>query len=154
MTGLLALSNLDALPIGQGKNPARSASLVEGLEDILAGLSQRTKAVSRFPRSIMTPLIIISSIAIPSCITGAAFTKELPFISYALSMTAILCVLTCLSMFVFFSLKHPERLQSEDYLSTKSALQIISKQGKIIVLEKMDTPVENPDAPKKIDTTE
>jgi hypothetical protein len=85
-------------------------------------------------RSALNPLLWLTGIASPICFVAAYFFRADLFVFRLLIGIGVAPILTACVGFVYFALRKPEKLQSEDYQLRHETLQIIQqKSGQLIV---------------------
>lgn len=93
-------------------------------------------------------MLWLSAIALPICIGFSLLFHDSPVIQAALILVGCLPVWAAVIGFVFFMLKSPSRLQSEDYQIKQQALELVQSKGSQIeilpiALEGISNPQQN-----------
>jgi hypothetical protein len=84
--------------------------------------------------SAMTPYIWTAGVVSPTCFGAGYFLRESPVACWFLLVLGSLPVLTVCGMSIYFGLRDPDRLHSEEYRLRSRALQITeTKGGKFLV---------------------
>lgn len=80
-------------------------------------------------RSALNPLLWLTGIAMPVCLTFAYVFRDYPFFLYLLVIVGLLPIaITCVG-FLYFAWVRPEKLQSEDYQIRHESLQLIQEKS-------------------------
>lgn len=81
-------------------------------------------------RNALTPILWADAIVIPLLLCGVFFLYESsPIIAYACLGCIILFVTTTCFSYMFFVIKSPEKLQSEDYQLRHESIQWMQQKG-------------------------
>jgi len=80
-------------------------------------------------RSALNPLLWLCAIATPICAGAAYLFRGAPWIAGVFASIAVLPVVTACAGYVYFALRMPDKLQSEDYQLRHETLQIIQLRG-------------------------
>jgi hypothetical protein len=79
-------------------------------------------------RNALNPLLWTTAVCSVSFLVAALVSHD-PVVSYSCVAVAALSVIVTLGVGVYFAIKHPERLQSEEYRIQHRALQMLYKSG-------------------------
>ena len=79
-------------------------------------------------RNALNPFLWMTAVCSVPFLAAAVLSHD-PVVSYACLAVAALSVIVKLAVGVYFALKHPERLQSEEYRIHHRALQMLYKSG-------------------------
>lgn len=97
--------------------------------------------------SALNPLLWLCAIVSLPATVLAFLARSDPFFSCLMLILAGLPVIGAISAYVYFMLKAPDRLQSEDYQIRHEALQIIQNKGSdVSVLPTSISAISNPSA--------
>jgi len=109
------------------------------IEDVIRSAISRAGVVR--VRSALNPFLwcFVWTVAF---LIATYFLKDDPIKSYACLCLAALPLLIALSVGVFFALKHPDRLQSEEFVIRQRELQMLYRQG--ASAERVDVTRETP----------
>jgi hypothetical protein len=77
----------------------------------------------------MTPIFLLSTIALPTCLAGAYGLREYPIAVGVLVAVGILPILMGCAAYAWFGIKDPDRLHSEEYNLRSQALKIVEAKG-------------------------
>jgi hypothetical protein len=93
----------------------------------------------------MTPMLWISGISASLCLPAAVVLKDKEPLCTILAIVGILPVLVACGMYVYFGIKDPDRLHSEEYRLRDRILKLTeTKGGKIAVNPLELTEIANP----------
>jgi hypothetical protein len=110
--------------------------------------SAHTAARSLRVRSALNPMLWLTGIVTPICFPAAYVFRFMPTLCCILVGLGALPVLVTCAGFVFFAVKNPAKLQSEDYQIRHESLQLIQSKGGHIPLDSASiTAIANPAAP-------
>lgn len=76
-------------------------------------------------RSALNSMLWLSAILTPTLIGGAWLLRSAPILSALLGVCSVIPVLSTCGVFVYFALRRPEKLQSEDYQLRSESLRMI-----------------------------
>ncbi len=79
-------------------------------------------------RNALNPFLWTTAVCSVPFLAAAVLSHD-PVVSYASLAVAALAVIVTLAVGVYFALRHPERLQSEEYRIQHRALQMLYKSG-------------------------
>lgn len=80
-------------------------------------------------RSALNPILWLCAVAVPICFGGAYEFRDDIVIRDLLIVVGVFPVLVACWCSMYFALRKPEKLQSEDYQLRHESLQIIQQQG-------------------------
>lgn len=124
--------------------------------DLLEKFGQYTQSAAQklHVRSALNPMLWLSAISTPLCLTFAYVFKEIPEVRNWLLWIGLTPIgVTCLG-FIGFAIFRPEKLQSEEYQIRHESLQIIQqKSGRIAIPATSIEAIANPQA-RQIDYKE
>ena len=92
----------------------------------------------RVVKSAMTPLVTLTLIVTPTCIAGAYAFREKDALCLLLVIAGLLPPFVALLAYVFFALRDPDRLHSEDYRIKARVLQITEAKGGRLAINPVD----------------
>ena len=117
------------------------------------GQHAQSAATRLHVRSALNPLLWLTGIATPLCLSGAFVFKEMSPVFEILVFIGLLPIaVTCLG-FCYFALFKPEKLQSEDYQIRHESLQLIQqKSGNIEIPVASLEQIVNPAIPHQTNT--
>lgn len=98
------------------------------------GSSSQIAARSLHVKSALNPLLWLTAISTPLCLTGAYVFQEASPVFEALVAVGLFPIISACLGFVFFAIFKPEKLQSEDYQIRHESLQIIQQKSGSIEL--------------------
>jgi hypothetical protein len=95
--------------------------------NVFAKLGHISERASRglHVRSGINPMLWLSGIALPICLFSAYTFDQHPLIQGILVCAAILPIVTACLGFGYFAVRHPDKLQSEDYQIRHEAIQML-----------------------------
>jgi hypothetical protein len=96
------------------------------IEDVIGSAISRAGVVR--VRSALNPFLWCFVWTVAFLVAGY-FLKDDPVTKYVCLGFAVLPLLVALAVGVFFALKHPDRLQSEEFVIRQRELQMLYKQG-------------------------
>ena len=98
--------------------------------DIFSRLTLRSQqSLGRYAvKSAMTPIFWICAVVSPSFIAGSYLTQG-TFLSYLFGVVAVIPAIVACVGFVYFALKDPDRLQSEEHREATRAFDISESKG-------------------------
>lgn len=82
-------------------------------------------------KSALNPILWLCAIAIPMLAAIAVYFSKTSFYFIVYTMIFLICVLVFVAcgVFVYFSIKKPEKLQSEDYQLRHESIQWMQQKG-------------------------
>src|SRR5258708_38757398 len=96
-------------------------------------------------KNAMTPFIWMVGVASPICFSAAWCFHSYEFFCGSLILAGIVPIFTACFAFLYFVIRDPDRLHSEDYRLRSRALEITeSKGGKIAIAEVELVDIANP----------
>ena len=99
-------------------------------------------------RSALNPMLWLTGIGSPTCLTTAYAFRDIQTISLVLIIAGIVPIVVTSLGFVYFAITKPEKLQSEEYQLRHETLQIIQqKTGQLIVDPTSLAAIANPAIP-------
>lgn len=96
--------------------------------DTLAGKSSENIKGLKVRSALNPGLWLVGVVCVP-LLSCASYFKENLWIVVPLVTLSAIVVLAVLGIFVFFAIRHPERLQSEEYQLRSKAMQIYQKNA-------------------------
>jgi hypothetical protein len=82
-------------------------------------------------RSALNPALWLSAITTPTCLLAARYFGDAPWVRVVLVLAALVPPLTAAAIFVYFAIRKPEKLQSEEYQLRHETLQLIQVRATI-----------------------
>ena len=103
-------------------------------------------------RSALNPLLWLCAAFCPMCWAAAYLFRTDEFVvRFAMVLSAVPVVTTC-ALAVYFAVRRPERLQSEQFQLRQQTLQLLQEKGSRVPLtEPLLTKVMNPTDPSRAD---
>jgi Zn-dependent protease with chaperone function len=93
--------------------------------DVLQGWGSRIHVRS----SALNPALWLCAIVLPVCFVAAYWFRDDHVLVYILIGLGSLPILLSIGGFIYFAIKQPERLQSEDYQIRHESLQLIQQKS-------------------------
>jgi hypothetical protein len=100
--------------------------MTNGLSSVL-GIANRATSVR--VRNILSPLLWLCAISSPLGLVGLLSTD--PKFSTIFSILILAPLILSLVAYVYFALRDPQRLQSEEYLLREAQIRLMSKAGEV-----------------------
>jgi hypothetical protein len=98
------------------------------IPDLSQAAASGIKTLHRFKNAMVAPLWLVAVVGITFFPAAYAFSNIFPWLAAALVATVIVVVLVAVGIMIFFALKKPEKLQSEDYQIQQERLDILRVQ--------------------------
>lgn len=92
------------------------------------GHISQTAAHKLHVRSALNPILWLCAISSPLFLSFSYLFREYNFILYLLIISAIVPIFIACIVFVYFSMRNPNKLQSEDFQIRHESLQIIQNR--------------------------
>ncbi|HAZ4814336.1 TPA: hypothetical protein J5T73_002552 [Enterobacter cloacae] len=82
-------------------------------------------------KSALNPILWLCAIVIPMLAWISMYFSKTPFyfISYAMTFLISLLIIVACGVFIYFAIKKPEKLQSEDYQLRHESIQWMQQKG-------------------------
>jgi hypothetical protein len=85
-------------------------------------------------RSVLNPVLWLCAIVTLPCAVMAYLFRDLPVLSDLLMVLAALPVFVAVAGYVYFAIRDPKRLQSEEYQLREQTLDLIKSKGADVAL--------------------
>ncbi len=98
------------------------------LDEILRAAASRAETIR--VRNVLNPVLWGCAVATPVCGGLAYLLEGDPILRYGFSATAVVPVLLLAVGYVYFMLRDPDRLQSEEFVSRQQELMLLARKAK------------------------
>lgn len=120
-------------------------------EQLLQSLISRVGIVRT--KSVLNPLLWLTAFVLITFLPAAGVAGFSSAVGIVLVAIAILAVLVTLGAYVYFAIKNPDRLQSEEFLLRQQELHAYAKEGGFLDMRRVEQ-LPNPIVEGETDSTE
>lgn len=97
------------------------------LQDVIRGVMFRAEAVR--VRNAFNPILWGCAVATPTCFLFSAILRDDLILRYGFAVVGALPVLTLVGAYLYFMLRDPDRLQSEEFITRQQELLLLERKG-------------------------
>lgn len=134
---MVFVSGMQLIPVqARGEPSSERGQPGVGLSNFFANVAARGHASTgrHVVQNAMTPALWLCGIVCPTCFGAAYGFRDQPFFCATFAILGALPIVTACGLYIYFSVRDPDRLHSEDFRLRTRALEITeSKGGRLIV---------------------
>ena len=97
------------------------------LQGVIRSVTLRAEAIR--VRNAFNPILWGCAVATPTCFLFSAILREDPVLRYGFAVVGALPVLTLVGAYLYFMLRDPDRLQSEEFITRQQELVLLERKG-------------------------